>query len=145
VAEGRFRSALPGSGKTVKPREARSGRFLAEHRLDSSTSSARPGTEIVIRAGISSQVQGLGSVDVIDGALNDVSSIGSWSIPPIGGTASCKQPEANSQADWPKAATKRSYSGHGRGFLERSRPGDRDYHKYRMIRQVESRIPASLG
>jgi hypothetical protein len=83
---------------------------------------AGPGAEIVIRARVSAKVQGLGSVDLVGGTLDDIGRIGLRSIRPIPGTAGDKRSDGECKSDQANAASKRSRSGHGRVFLDRIGP-----------------------
>jgi hypothetical protein len=102
---------------------------------------AGPDAGIVIRTGVSAKVQSLGSVDLVGGTLNDIRRIGLRSIRPIGGTAGNKRSDGECKADQAYAASKRSISGHGRGFLDRIFPVSRNIILYRKNHVVGSRIP----
>jgi hypothetical protein len=90
--------------------------------LDFAPLTAWPGTEIVIRAGVSAQVQGLFSLDLVHGALDDAGQIGLQSIRSIGGTTSGKQADCEGKPDQANTVSKTGGSGHCRAFLDRICP-----------------------
>ena len=105
---------------------------------------AGPDAVIVIRAGVSAKVQGLGSFDLVGGTLDDTGSIGLRSIRPIRGTAGDKRSDSESKPDQANAASKRCSSGHRRVFLDRIGPVSRNIILYRKNHAVGSRIPVPV-
>jgi hypothetical protein len=106
---------------------------------------ARSDVGVVIRAGVSAKVQSLGSVNIVRGTLDDIGRIGLRLIRPIRGTAGDKRSDGEGKPDQANATSKRSSSGHRRGFLDRIGPVSRNIICIGRTMLLDRGLPSLLG